>query len=236
MTNYNINTIKSITYTQAVEMSIEEMTIKDHSCFFVDFGGAFGYSVLVFKNAMHIYYANDYELHHGLKIKEEGREGLRKYYIESLNNKLFTDAELMESVSNYDEYKRKDYFLRNYWIMRHERLSIFGIGEEVQREFDELKPLFPCYNDICFCYVQTQSIVDQCHKYSNNLETCYKKLSENEAEFRRMISYELANHEACITCDYTDTLRDLGFTFDSLEDWKKQIVKEELRKQINDYC
>ena len=120
--------------------------------------------------------------------------------------------------------------------MRHERLSIFGIGEEAQRKFDELKPLFPYYNNICFCYVQNQSIVDQCRKYSNNLETEYKKLSENETEFRRIISYELANHEACITCDYTDTLRDLGLTFDSLEDWKKKIVKEELRKQINDYC
>ena len=236
MTNYNIDTIESITFAQAAEMAIEEMTIKDHDCFFVNLGGNFGYSILVFKNAMHIHYANDYELHHSLKVKDEGREGLRKYYIESLNNKLFTDVELMESVLSYDEYKRKDYFLRNYWIMRHERLSVFGIGEDAQRKFDELKPLFPYYNNICFCYVRNQLIVDTCQKYSDNLESEYKKLSENEAEFRRMISYELANHEACITCDYTDTLRDLGFTFDSLEDWKKKIVKEELRKQINDYC
>ena len=217
-------------------MAIEEMTIKEHDCFFVDFGGNFGYSVLVFKNAMHIHYANDYELHHGLKVEEEGREGLRKYYIESLNNKLFTDVELMGSVLSYDEYKRKDHFLRNYWIMRHESLSIFGIGKVWEQEFDELKPLFPYYNDICFCYVQNESIVNQCHKYSYNLKSEYKKLSENETEFRRMISYELANHEACITCDYTDTLRDLNLNFESLEDWKKKIVREELRKQINDYC
>lgn len=236
MTNWNITSIENITYAETQKNALETMKIKDHDCFFVDFGGAFGYSVLVFKNAMHIHYANDYELHHSITVKENGREGLRKYYIESLNCKLFTDAELMESVSSYDEYKRKDYFLRNYWIMRHERLSIFEIGEEAKQKFDELKPLFPYYNDICFCYVQNESIVNQCHKYSNNLKSCYKKLSENETEFRRMISYELANHEACITCDYTDTLRDLGLTFDSLEDWKKQIVKQELNKQIADYC
>ena len=102
MTNYNINTIEPITYSHAAEMAIEKMSIKAHDCFFVDLGGNFGYSVLVFKNAMHIHYANDYELHHSLIVEEKGREGLRKYYIESLNNKLFTDAELMESVSSYD--------------------------------------------------------------------------------------------------------------------------------------
>lgn len=236
MNNCNIDIIEAITFAQAAKMSIEEMTIKEHDCFFVDFSGAFGYSVLVFKNGKHIHYANDYELHHSLKVKKEGWKGLREYYIESLNNKLFTDSELMESVSSYDEYKRKDYFLRNYWIMRHERLSIFGIGKDARREFNEKKPFFPYFNNICFCYVQNKSIVDQCRKYSENLESCYKKLAENEAEFRRMISYELANHEACITCDYTDTLRDLGLTFDSLEDWKKKIVKEELSKQINEYC
>jgi hypothetical protein len=236
MTNYNINTIEAITFAQAAEIAIEEMTIKEHDCFFVDFGGTFGYSVLVFKNAMHIHYANDYELHHSLTVEEKGREVLREHYIESLNNKLFTDAELMESISSYDEYKRKDYFLRNYWIMRHESLSVFGCGEEAKRKFNKLKSLFPYYNNICFCYVQNRSIVETCQKYSDNLESEYKKLSDNETEFRRMISYELANHEACITCDYTDTLRDLGLTFDSLEDWKKEIVKEELNKQIADYC
>lgn len=236
MINYNINAIEAITFSQASEIAIEKMTIKEHDCFFVDFVGDFGYSVLVFKNGKHVHYANDYELHHSARVKDEGLKGLRKYYVKSLNNKLFTDAELMENILSYDEYKLKDYFLRNYWIMRYENLSIFGIGEETKQKFDELEPLFPYYNDVCFCYVQDQSIVDQCRKYRNNLKSGYKRLANHEAEFRRMISYELANHEACITCNYTDALSSLGLTFNSLEDWKKRIVKEELNKQIANYC
>lgn len=70
MKNWNITNIENITYDEAQNIAIETMKIKDHDCFFVDFGSAFGYSVLVFKNAMYIHYANDYELHHDYRVKE----------------------------------------------------------------------------------------------------------------------------------------------------------------------
>ena len=60
----------------------------------------------------------------------------------------------------------------------------------------------------------------------------YEKLQENDNAFREMVSRELANHEACITCDYTEALSSLGITFDSLSVNRKKIVKEELRKQM----
>lgn len=236
MKNWNITSIENITYEEAQNIALETMKIKDHDCFFIDFVGAFGYSVLVFKNAMHIHYANDYELHHDYRVKEQGKEALREYYIKEMNKKLYTDAELLEDAKSYDEYKKKNYFLRNYWIMRYEHLSIFGIGEEAKKEFDNVKPNFPYYNPISFCYVADKNIVDNSIRISKHLENSYKALQENREEFRKMIAYELANHEACITCDYTDTLQDLGMRFEDLTVEKQNIVKEELGKQIQNYC
>ena len=51
-----------------------------------------------------------------------------------------------------------------------------------------------------------------------------------------MVSRELANHEACITCDYTDALDALGLRFDELTEAQQEIVKKELDRQIHAYC
>ena len=98
MKNYNIDEIRELTIEEARQMALETMEIKDHKCIFVDFGDYFGYSVLVFKNGKHIHYADDFELHHSYIVKKSGKEALKQWYIKSLNNKLFTDAELLEDV------------------------------------------------------------------------------------------------------------------------------------------
>lgn len=69
-----IANIENIAYNEAKEMTLETLKIKDHDCIFLEFDNVFGYSVLVFKNGKHVYYANDYELHHSYMIKNEGRE------------------------------------------------------------------------------------------------------------------------------------------------------------------
>ena len=236
MSNWNITSIENITYAEAQENALETMKIKDHDCFFVDFGGNFGYSVLVFRNGKHIHYANDYELHHGYLVEEQGEEALRQYYIDAMNNKLFTDGELLQGVTSYDEYKRKDYFLCNYWIMQFNSLSIFGIGDKAQKEFDEEKPNFPFYNPISFCYVADAEIVEKSKMFSEHLEKVYEELKTDDVAFRGMIRRELANHEACITCDYTDALGALGMVFDELTETRQHIVKQELNRQIQEYC
>lgn len=236
MTNWNINDIQNITYEEAQENALETMKIKDHDCFFVDFGGYFGYSVLVFRNEKYIRYANDYELHHKYKVEHEGKEALRQYYIDTMNGKLFTDEELLQGITSYDEYKRKDYFLRNYWIMQFNKLSIFGIGDKAQKEFDEAKSNFPFYNPVSFCYVADEKIVEKSKMFSEHLEKAYAELKTDDEVFRDMVSRELANHEACITCDYTDALGALGMTFEELTEARQSIVKQELSKQIHEYC
>lgn len=86
MKEYTIRDIESLTEAQAAGIAIEATAIKGHQVYFVDFGGYFGYSALVFADGHHIKYANDYELHH----KDKSRDELREFYFDSLNKKLFT--------------------------------------------------------------------------------------------------------------------------------------------------
>lgn len=226
----------NLTYAEAQAIAIEEMKIKNHDCIFVEFDNAFGYSILVFYNGLHIYHADDYELHHSYLVKEKGKEALRQFYIEKMNQILFTDAELLEDVKTYDEYQRKMYFLRNYYIMRFDYLTIFRIGKKQEEEFEKEKPKYPYMNPVSFCYVKDENIVKKQKKYCAHLKASFKVLKENENTFREMVRTELANHEACITCDYTEALNALGLTFENLSNEKQKIVKEELKKQINNYC
>ena len=238
MKNLNITEIENLKYEEVRENALEKLTIKDHDCFLVDFGGYFGYSILVFKNKKHIHYANDFELHHHYLVKKEGIEGLKQYYIKEMNKKLYTDAELLEPCKSYEEYKAKDYFLRNYWMMRYEHESMFFIGTDAEREErkKEIDFKYPFFNPVCFCYVADKKIVEDAENYLTALDKSFHALQDDEEAFREMIKYELSNHEACITCDYTDALAALGMSFDRLSDDKKQIVKEELKKQIEAYC
>lgn len=233
--DYTIYDIENLTYDQAKEMAIETLNIKGHDCFLVDFGGYFGKSILVFKNKRHIHYANDYELHNEWLVKEKGNEALKEYYIKKLNEILFTEDELLEHIKDYDEYTRKDHFIRDYWIMRYDYLSIFGIGDEAQREFDRQKKFYPFYDQFSFCYVKSEEIINEQAKYMSNIENEYRKFREDLDKFREMISYELANHEACITGEADDTLDALGYRWSDLTNKQVEIVKEELQKQVDSY-
>lgn len=223
-----IREIEKLTFAQAKSMAIENVKIKEHDCFFVELGEYFGYSVLVFKNGRHIHYANDYELHHSLTVKKKGKEGLKQYYIKSLNKKLFTDSELLEPIGSYEEYNRKDYFLRNLWIMRYDYISAFDAIEES-------KKTHPFFNPMSFCYVANKEIIHQESKYFEHLQKEFEKLSNDLDSFRKIIATELANHEACLTCDYKEALSAIGLKFDDLPIDKQNIVKVELKKQIDNY-
>lgn len=238
MKEMNIKEIESLTLEEVKNNALEYMEIKEHDCFFVDFSGYFGYSILVFKNGKHIYHANDYELHHHWLMKEKGRDALREYYIKEMNRKLYTDAEMMEEPSSYDEYEKKNHFLRNYHIMRYEHETIFFIGTDAEREERQRKieKDYPYYNSISFCYVSDPEIIDTQKKYLEILQNAYERLQNDLGVFREMVRKELANHEACITYDYTDALGALGLTFEELSEERQKIVKEELKRQIENYC
>lgn len=230
-----IREIEKITFVQAKSMAIENVKIKEHDCFFVELGEYFGYSVLVFKNGKHIHYANDYELLHALTVEKKGKEGLKQYYIKSLNKKLFTDSELLEPIDSYEEYNRKDYFLRNLWIMRYDYISTFAISDKNKNAIEKGKKTHSFFNPISFCYVANKEIIDEESKYFEHLQKEYEKLSNDLDSFREIIATELANHEACLTCDYKEALSAIGLKFDDLPIDKQNIVKVELKKQIDNY-
>lgn len=129
MEEYTIRDIEALTEAQAEEMAIEATEIKGHQIYFVDFGGYFGYSVLAFADGHYIKYANDYELHH----KGMSRDKLRDFYFRSLGNKLFTDEEL-GAVTSYEDKKAKEYYIRNYYGMRRDHISMFFCGPDEERE------------------------------------------------------------------------------------------------------
>lgn len=228
MANY-----KKLTENEAQAMACEKMEIKEHQCYFIEFDDNSGYSVLVFKNGHHIHYIDDFQFLHNYLFRKGGKDALRKYYIDTLSGKLFTESELMGEVKSYQDYSKKDYFLRNYWIMRYDYISIFAISEEDRKNVEEGKKTHPYFNRFCNCYVADENIINDASQISANLEEGYKKLQDNVDEFRKMVAYELGNHEAVISCSYKDALDALDLKFEDLSKEKQKIVREELKKQVN---
>lgn len=232
-----INEIQKLTEYEALQMAEEILTIKDHTVIFANLGETFGYSVLVFMAGKHIYFANDYELHHKYMIeKENGKEQLRQWYIDTLNRKLYTNTELLEEVKTYDDYRRKEHFLRNYYIQRYDYISIFGMNGETKERILNGKDFYKYYNPVSFCYVADKSIVETQMQILEHLTYSFQELKGKMETFREMVSAELANHEACITCSWTDALDALGMKFEKLTTEQQSIVKEELKKQMDRYC
>ena len=135
------------------------------------------------------------------------------------------------------EYEKKNHFLRNYYIMRYEHETIFFIGTDAEREERQkrIEKNYPYYNPVSFCYVADRTVIEIQKKYLEILQNAYKRLQDDLGVFREMVRKELANHEACITCDYKDALDALGLEFEELTEGKQQIVKQELKKQIQSY-
>ena len=227
MKSSTIYEIEALTQYEAEQSKTEKHVIKGHECYLIDLGGYFGYSCLVFKSGHHIYYVNDYELHHQGKTRDE----LTEIYLDKMNNKLFTEAELMEPVKTYNEYTHKSYYVRNYWVMQFDHVSSFYIGEPDERQKKAHNTMIFC--PVCFCYVNDLETVKNANKFINNIESTYREAMKNKEIFRNMISYELANHEAGITCSAEDALTSLNLDYNSLTAAQKKIVNDELDIIIN---
>lgn len=213
MKEWYISDIESITEDEAQAMALESLEVKGHNVYFVDFGGYFGYSKLIFKNGHHIYHANDYELHHKGNewCKGKTREELREFYISGANTTLFTEEEIAEPIKDYDEYNRKRYFLHNYYGMRTDYVSIFGkVTEETQAEFDR-KTKTMTYNPVAFAYMPDAEFVKHHIELLNTLEKVKEDMSSNFEYLKNAYLYEMHNHEYGINwqADY-DTLSAFG--------------------------
>lgn len=207
--NWTIKDIESLADAEAWYMANGDYAeIKGHDVYFIDFPGYFGYSCCVFYEGKSIHYANDYELHHPGKTHEE----LKEYYINALNNKLFTEEEITEPLKDYDDYTRKEYFLRNYYPMREDYVSIFCINpSEEQKAYFKKKTAGMVYDPLSFGYFEDPDFV------KHHLEL-FAQLSKRKEETKDNFEYqkaaflsEMYNHEYNINwqADY-DTLSAFG--------------------------
>lgn len=226
---WNIDQIRAISEDEAKRLSSEHMTIKDHDVYFIDFpDSGFGYSAVVFADGRHIYYANDYQLHHPSMTREE----LRKWYIEVMNNKLFTEAEICEPISSYEDFKRKSYFLSNYYGMRRDYISVFFIGSDEERKARK-KQIEDA--DMIYCSVSLAYYDKSEMDFVKHLGELDKKLHERREETENNYSFlksaflrEMWNHEYIINYQGNwDVLRCFGSIVyneaDDYEDYFNQL-------------
>ena len=228
--NFSIHNIESISEDFAKKICEESAILKGFSIYFVNFGGNFGYSYLVFKNSHHISYANDYELHHNGFIDKNGKSALKEYYIKKINDILFTEEEIAEPIKDYDEYTRKEWFLRNFYGMQVDNVSIFYIGED-KKAIDKAKKEM-IYNPVAFAYMQDADFVKKHVGLFVVLNKRKEELSDNFEYQKNQFLYEMFNHEYGINLqrdfdvlsvfgnitykdcydDYTDYFDELNFT------------------------
>lgn len=207
---YTISDIEAMTEADAAELALEKLDIKGHTVYLVDFGGYFGYSCLVFKNGHHIRYANDYQLHHpGLKLGA----GLRTWYIEEMNNKLFTEDEIAAPLKDYREYDCQFRYLRDFYGQSADHLSIFGdfSTEAKVKAYEEKKKAYPYYSNIAFGWYADREFVEHLDELFNKLEAAKDAARDDFDYWKGAFKYEMGNHEYHINwqADY-DTLSIFG--------------------------
>lgn len=191
MKEYTIRDIEVLTEEQAAAMAIEAAEIKEHQVYFVDFGGYFGYSALVFADGHHIKHADDYELHHVGKSREE----LRELYFASFNGKLFT-ADEMSTVSDYQDKQAKEYYIRNYYGMRRDHISMFFCGPDSEREKLRKKTEKMIFSPVFLAYYDKKD-ADFVKSGADLLATLEKaEPKNNDAEYwKGAFLREMFNHE-----------------------------------------
>lgn len=204
---WKIDDIQALTEPEAAALALEALTIKEHTVYLVDFGGYFGYSALVFFGGRHIYYANDYALHHNFtKYNDDGtREQikpgpaeLRERYIEKMENILFTDEEITGPLKNYNEYRRKREFLHNYYGMREDHVSIFGIFRtEAEKEEHRRKTAGMILNPVAFADypADKRDFVEHHKELLLALEQRAVEMEESYEYLKSAFKYEMHNHE-----------------------------------------
>lgn len=181
--NYTIKDIESMSAADLASFAEDVETIKGHTVYYIDFGGYFGFSACVTADGQHIKYANDYELHHSGKSRDE----LREIYRRELSEKLFTESEL-STVSSYEDAQRKRYFLMNYYGERRPHVSVFYIGESPDVSGLTFSPVF-------MAYYKDSAFAKHGAELLHTLSEAEQKNADNFDYWRGAFLYEMYNHE-----------------------------------------
>lgn len=197
--NMKYDDIAALSEEEASSIALEVMDIKGYTVYFIDFKGYYGYSYLAYKNKHQI--TEDFALHHGPTLKEKGTEGLKKYYINTINHKLFTEEELQAPLKSYEEYDARSYFLTNYYHKERDYVSMFCIisTEQQQREYDA-KIEGKIANKIGFCYMDPceAEFIKHHYELAKKLRTLKASVADNYEYQKSAFLYEMFNHEYAI--------------------------------------
>lgn len=190
--NYTIKDIEGMSAADLASFAEEVETIKGHTVYYIDFGGCFGFSACVCADGRHICYANDYELLHSGKSRDE----LRELYRRKLSGKLFTDEEL-QTVNSYDDYTAKSYYIRNYYAMRRPYISAFFIGSDAERAEIEKKTEKMIFSPVFMAYYAPENadFVKRGAELLRGLDEAEQRNKENAEYWKSAFLREMYNHE-----------------------------------------
>ena len=236
-TKLSYDEIRALSQADAASIAIETMDVKGYDVYFIDFGPLRGYSYLVFKNDHQI--TDDFGHLHNYILKEKGLAGLRQWYIDTLNTKLFTEEEIAEPLKSYDDYQQKSYFLHNYYAKQHDYMSMFFIGSDEEREERKERAGEMIFNRVGFCYMDKslKSFVDKHVALMDKLNAQKENVADNYDYQKSAFLYEMYNHEYAInlqadwdvlsvfgTVSYEDSQSDINKCFDALGFTKTQRI------------
>lgn len=229
-----VDDIDKVTEEQAVFFSEEKTQIKGFNVYFIAFDDSFGYSYLVYKNKHLI--TKDFELHHRSMSKD--KEKLRSYYLERLNDMLFTDEEIAEPIRSYNEFTRKQYFLNNLYGKQEDYISIFFCGSDEERENRRKKTEKMIFNPVAYGYYEPnkEDFVNHHKNLMETLKTERNKLNSNFEYQKQAFLYEMYNHEYGYSSqgDF-DVLSVFGFIKynrqETIEDYFNQLSFNDIQRR-----
>lgn len=213
MESITIKEIESLTEQEVIGMNPDKEVINGHNVYMVDLSGYFGFSALVFREGKHLYYANDYELHH----KHMTREELISWYRETMSNKLFSDEMISEPIKDYQNGEAKDNYLRNYYpLMCEDKVSAFNIfHKEQERKEHEKRVKGLTFSRIGFFYTSNKDFVNKLNDLYITAQKSKEGKKDNYEYWLNAFKYEMFNHEYAISWEPdTSTLSAFGLPFD----------------------
>lgn len=205
----------------------ETVNVKGFDVFFFDTESVYGYYAAVFKNDRHVWFLDQMQLRH--YPKSDSIEAMRRKWVDYLEKNIFTFEEL-DCISDYHDYKRKIDFLVNHYPYTVDSLSVYS------ENYQELKSEYKYSGVLGLTYFYDMQDAERQKRTFYSLSEKFNNRMKSDFEFfKQAVSYELENHEACITYDYKPALDALGLRIDDLSAEQKNYVLDEIRRQSKNY-
>jgi len=190
-----IDEIYNLTESEAQALADDQMTFKGHNIYFANLGEYFKYSVLVYKNNHQIKYADDFELHHSGKTKEQ----LYKLYVRKCKKNLYTEKDFSKPLKSYDDYRSKADYLVNLYALQVDYVSMFGIfntDEQIAEHKRKTKGLIA--DPVGHCYVKDEEFVKKHIELMEQLVTLKNEMEKSYDYIKTAFKHEMYNHEYAI--------------------------------------